>query len=312
MTPFNTPESNDQKGFFLPSLLAGISGALALIAAFYTNQWVWKPLVTFNGWLLMIQIPQMLLVGLLILVLTGAWMVSFIRPDMPTTREVVKWGILTGCIAGALVAAYIITSSSLTGNVPLPELFRWFALMMVICSVGSVAGAYGYFRVLHASKEREAQGMKKHQFRFTLTALVVCIILAMTVPPVFALAGTMTGIIGNDCTECRLHQDVQVERVSDQSIKITYTSKVPAIPWVGHYNPAVIKINGNDVSDQFRIKQQGIFCRIEPVEGLSYKNSSTVIISGQEVFVNPASPTRLVITSYNGSPHPVILFDGEI
>jgi hypothetical protein len=154
--------------------------------------------------------------------------------------------------------------------------------------------------------------MKKHQFGFTITGLVVCIIFVMTVPPVIALAGTMTGTIGNDCSECRIHQDVHVERVSNQSIKITYTSKVPATNWIGHYEPAVIKVNGKDVSTQSEIQQQDIGYRIEPAEGLSYREESTVVLTGEEVSVNRSHPIQVVIISYNGSPGPIILYNKTV
>lgn len=308
----NTQERDINKGIFFHSVLAGIAGALALISAYLFSQWVWKPLVTFNWWLFMVQIPQMLLVGLLVLVLTGAWAVSLSRPNVSTIRDTVKIGILAGSTAGAVVALYIANASILSDNVPLLLIIRWFALMMVICSIGSVAGAYSFFRVIQAGKEQGARGVKANLFLVTVPVLALWIIIAMTVPPLFALAGTTTGIISNDCSECRFHQDVQVERLSDQSIKISYTSKLVAIPWVGHYNPPIIRINGKDVSTQSVIQQQGIQCRIEPAEGLAYREESTVILTGEEASINRSKTTQVVVVSYNGSPLPVTLYDGAL
>jgi|WetSurMetagenome_2_1015567.scaffolds.fasta_scaffold00632_22 hypothetical protein len=312
MTQHDTPEKNQQnRGFFL-ALSSGIFGGLCLISTYLFSQLVWTPLVTYNWFLLMIQIPQLLLAGLVIVLLTGAGPASYGLPEIPIKRDAIKSGIISGIMMGVVVAFFITHTGIIFDDIPLSAITRWFALMIVIFTPGTVAGAYLCFRSQSAIMNPAALDEEKKQIPFTLRLLVFCIVLTMVLPPALAFAGTRSGIIGNDCSECRIHQDIQAERISDQSIEITYTSKVPSIPWVGPYKSPEITINGKDVSTQSEIDRQGIQCRIEPDKGLSYDTKSTVVLSGDAVSIDRYPRTDIIVVSYNGFPPGITLYDNSL
>lgn len=291
---------------------AGIIGAVCLIFTFFYYPVVWTPLVTYNRFLLMIQIPQMLLAGLFILLLSGAGVMRYILSEITGPRDSIKQGIITGVVMGIVVALFVVNTGVLYDNPPWPIIVRWFALIVAICISGTVIGAYLFFRSHMIADETASENPGKKQVPFTVTLLVICIVLTLVLPPAFAFIGTRSGFIANDCSECRIHQNVMAERLSNQSVQITYTSKVPSVPWVGPYEPPVISINGNDVSSQSVILRQGIPCRIEPAEGLSYDTESIVILNGRAVSRDNDRLTHVVVVSHNGSPAGVTLYDNML
>jgi len=312
MTQSAIPDKNQKIRTLFLAFFTGIIGAFCLIFMFLFTLAIWIPLVTYNWILLLIQLPQMLLAGLFILLLTGAGAIKYSLSEIHLISDAIKQGTIAGAVMGIVIALYITNAGILSDNLSLPIIIRWFMLMIVICTSGTVAGAYLFCRSQLAKRKIAAEEWGRKQIPFTLRLLVFCIILTMVLPPVLAFAGTRSGIIANDCSECRIHQDVQAERVSNQSIQITYTSKVPSIPWIGPYEPFDITINGKDVSNQFVIQQQGITCRIEPSEGLSYNTESTVVLSGEAVSTDNNRLTHVRVVSRNGSPSGITLYDNSI
>ena len=312
MTQPDTRQKNQQNRDFFLALSAGIFGGLCLISAYLFSQIVWIPLVTYNRFLLMIQIPQLLLAGMVIVLLAGAGAVSYRSPEIPTKRDAIQSGIISGITMGGGVALFITNTGIIFDDIPLSVMIRWFALMIVIVTPGTVAGAYLCFRSQSVISEPATGYKEKKQIPFTLRLLVFCLILTMVLPPALAFAGTRSGIILNDCSECHIHQEIRAERISDQSIEITYTSKVPSIPGVGPYKSPEITLNGKDVSNQPGIYRQGIQCRIEPDKGLSYDTQSTVVLSGDAVSIDRYPRTHIRVVSYNGFPPGITLYNNSL
>jgi len=312
MTQPAVSEKNRKRYALFLTLFTGIIGAVCLIFTFFYYPVLWTPLVTYNRFLLMIQIPQMLLASLFILLLSGACAMKYRWPMDPGSHDAIKQGIITGVVMGIVVALFIANTGVLYGNPPWPIIVRWFALMVAICISGTVVGAYLFFRSQMIANETASENPGKKQVPFTVTLLVIGIVLTLVLPPAFAFVGTRSGFIANDCSECRIHQNVMAERLSNQSIQITYTSKVPSVPWVGPYEPPVITLNGNDVSSQSVILRQGIPCSIEPAEGLSYDTESIVVLNGRAVSSDENGLTHVVVVSRNGSPAGVTLYDNSL
>ncbi|MDD4137811.1 MAG: hypothetical protein PHT99_07985 [Methanoregula sp.] len=260
----------------------------------------------------MIQIPQLILAGLFITMLTGASAVSFRWQEIPTLRDFLQRGTIAGTAMGVVAGLIITNAGIISGTASFLGVIPWIVLMIVISMPGTISGAYLCFRSQPVTKQPSERGFGKKQIRFTLRLVVIGLIIVLLLPPALAFAGTKSGMIGNDCSECRIHQDVHAERITNQSVQITYTSKVPPVPWIGPYEPTTIILDGIDISNQSSINKQGIACRIEPGSGLTYDTVSTVILRGGALNADGSHMAHIIVISHYGSPSGMILFDNPI
>ena len=291
------------------AIVAGLVGAGMLTSGYFLTEGIWKPLVGFNSFLSLVQVTQALLLGLLILVLTGSLAVSWSGSLSGTMKESLSAGLIAGSTAGVIVAAIMLIAGGGPAGIPVVLILRLILLSVIITIPGSVLGSFAYHRG-HSTATTEADTRKQeNQLTYTLPALLVLILICLVIPSVLALAGTMTGLIHNDCTQCHYLQDARAERQEDGSLLITYTAKNSATPWVGHYTPARILIRGADVSNQTAIQMSGLPLTITPSAGLSYSGESSVLISGPGISGSRGNPVIVTIISYFGSGEPTVLYN---
>jgi hypothetical protein len=294
------------------SFITGFAGVLALILVFLVNQWVWEPFVFYNFYLIIIQITQLLFTELLVLFFTGAWTVSQCRLSVNDRNDALITGLLPGSVIGTGIAFCIVLTRSLPEGSWIIPVFSLMIISIFFSSLGTTAGAVGYYQGLSHEEKGGVGKNKGTQFKFTLTALFILILLSVTVPPALAYIGTTSGIISNDCPECRIHQDVRAERLDTRTISIMYSAKVPALSWIGSYNPPGIIINGVDTSNQTAANGNGFSAIVSPAYGRTYSENSSVTISGDGVSLSRGSPVHLTVISSNGSEQPVILYDDYV
>ncbi|AGB01191.1 hypothetical protein [Methanoregula formicica] len=312
MSSLEIGKKNPRRKILIFLSITGLTGVFALVLFFFLNQWIWRPFVDYNFYLIIIQITQMLLTGLLILFFTGAWAVSQCRLSINNQKDALVIGLLSGCITGTGIAFCIALTRNLPeGSVYFPVLCL-IILSIILASLGTMTGAVGYYHRLSFGEASRVAKKRGAQCAFTLTALFILILLSASIPPMLALIGTTSGLIANDCLECRLHQEIRVERLDNLTIRILYSAKMPAVSWIGRYNPPRILIHDIDVSNQTVSEKNGFPVTVNPAGGLTYDEDSVVIISGKGVANCNSTPIRLKVISYNGSEQPVILYDDSI
>ena len=294
------------------SFITGLTGGLTLVLVFLVNQRIWEPFVIYNFYLTIVQITQLLFTELLILFFLGALTVSQCRLAVNDRNDALVTGLLPGLITGTVIALCIVLTRTLPEGSGFFPVFSLLIISIFFSSLGTIIGAVGYYQGLSSGDAGEVLKNKGVQFTFSLTALFVLILLSVTIPPALAFIGTASGLIGNDCPECRIHQDVRAERLNIQTIRIMYSAKIPALSSVGHYNPPRIIVNGVDISNQTAAEKNGFSAIISPAGGLTYSDYSSVTISGEGVTLLDDSPVNLTVISFNGSEHPVILYDGSV
>jgi len=294
------------------AIVAGLIGAGILTSGFYLTEAIWKPLVGFNSFLILVQVTQSLLLGLLILVFTGSLAVSWTGSLSGMLKESLVAGLIAGITTGMIVAAVILVASGDLTGIPGVLIIRLILIALLVTIPGSLLGAFAFHRG-HSNGINEANSRRpENQLTYTLPALLVLILICLVIPPVLSLAGTMTGLIHNDCTQCRYLQNARAERQGNGSLLVTYTAKNSATPWVGHYAPARILIQGTDVSNQTEIQVSGLPLTITPAMGLSYSGDSSVRISGPGIDGSRGNPVIVTVISYFGSDEPTILYNESI
>lgn len=265
----------------------GILGGMIIFLLITGLTEVWKFPISFKASLGAFFAFQIIIIFPIILLVLGGLIARSLGPLSQNPKDVIIAGALSGLVTAFSITLFIGIRNFFFSGIPDTITFIGHLTLAFICSIILQAtGAFFWFRWNQRnttnSGERNTFWSGKKSIILSIIFIIVILIPLIVLPPSWAYDSIQSGSIEREWWYVKWDRIVANQTASDTLLLTLYLQEDPLIDHYWKKPYCVITLDGKEITNQSIMRYQGIADTIDPPEGLSFSQHSSVVLKGPD------------------------------